>query len=224
MYQLKSDGGFTSAFQQLCETWGSLPEVTGVDIGYRPVAGLKHSLCFRIHLAKPADRLWLEKQQPLAREIQGLPVSVVIGRYQEQMPPVKSPTLVNKCSIENNGLGYALSGYLSHQHPLTGRCHRLLASYESNADILAPSGDNTEQPLLTLISELEQKLTLNPKAPASVVCYQPGALCEDKINLYLRNLPPSHTNHKYRLDGIGLYRCHGNYQLHAGIRVRPLAN
>lgn len=205
----------------LCQQWGHYPEVTGIDIGFRPIAGDHQSLALRIHLARPADRLWLERRNPLPTTIKGIPISVVIGRYQP-LNQAKPSSAVSKCSIEAAGLGFALSRYLTQQNPLSGRSHELLAQNAGMFDILAPSSDHGDRAFNDLIATLERSLAADPSASASVVCYQHGAMSDDKISLYVKNMPRSDKPRRYRVDGIGHYRCEGVSGLASGMRVRAL--
>ncbi len=223
-----------SAFYQAMNTWGSLPVVTGIDIGYRSFYTQNQCLALRIHIAYIRDMLSLRAMQPVPRSLEGIPTCIVQGNYQalateESIPPSSPQTI--QYPVNSAGLGAAL--YSGVNVPCSGSRTIAANSHINNvhaSDILSLGNTRDSQHIYRLIEAIESEFKRKPNACTEQIFHtllssNPARSNNtSSIDIVAPTSHPTTTSNQNIVDGFGLYAVGTGSQRRfvEGFRVLPL--
>jgi len=196
----------TSPFSRAVALWGHLPQVIGVDIGHINSLNADQPLGLRVHVTTPGEASQLTRGGLIPDFLDGVPVAILPSQYAIVASRDRSYSATAKYSVRAIGLGQLLGNMMAKQHPMTGRCHRIIATSANGGNVLAPCVPAAAGEILRALGDLEQQVLARPDTPASILCYQTGQLAETGcVELYVKNLPATKSAQKFAVDGVGLY-------------------
>ena len=199
----------STAFYQAQETWGGLPLVTGIDIGYKSYYKQDQCLAIRIHVAYAKDMLHLKATQPLPSDFNGIPVTVVQGNYQQSLSDdtaTETEQIYRRYPVQSSGLGMALRDSLglpsANGHAIAAKS-RLNNAHAS--DIISLGNKQAANALYRLIETVESRLQVAPKTRAELLFAGPGNDPHKKTFDVLVQDNQDGEETTTVVDGFGLY-------------------
>lgn len=212
-----------SPLLQALSLFGDLTEVTGIDVGFLPIAQGDAPLGLRIHVATPADVLRLHQSQHIPNTLDGLRLMLIPSQFKaQQISRVKYPNSV-KYTVHCESLGQLVHQVLAHQHPLTGRDFLHTGCSGLKGKILSPTAQTATKAMLLELNELQQQIIQNPSAPAPILCYQKGHFPgTDHFEVNIANIEAKPANTTLRVDGCGFYAHQTDREQHLIPGIRAL--